>query len=49
MTAQLFPDVEFPEFRSVMVELYKSSIACGKKILEVMGHSLQLKVIGWKG
>ena len=41
--AQLFPDEELPELRTSMTDLYKSAIACSLKILEAMGHALQLK------
>ena len=40
----MFPKEELPEFEVAIVELFQSSITCSLKILEAMGHALQLKV-----
>ena len=46
---QRFPDKELPALCPAMLQLYDSSLALARTILEMMGHALKLEVRGKGG
>ena len=43
-TMQRYPDEEIPEFKPVMSQLYDECLLLSRKLLEMMGYALKLKV-----